>query len=87
MIISRVRIAPIRGRKLLAHAEIIIDDCFSVRDIRITRGKTGFDIEMPRIREGGRSREIAFALDAQTRKMIEQTVIAEYERVVGKRTR
>jgi stage V sporulation protein G len=80
MIISRVRISPIRGRKLLAHAEITIDECFSVREIRIVRTKTGYHVEMPKVREKGRYREVAYALDAQTRKMIEEAVIAEYER-------
>ena len=87
MVISRVRISPIRGRNLLAHAEITIDNCFSVRDLRISRGKTGYYVEMPKTRDKGRYREIVFALDAQTRKMIEQAVITEYEKVVGKRSR
>ena len=33
----------------------------------------------------GKYKEIAFALDAKTRKMIEEAVIAEYEKVAGKR--
>ena len=36
--------------------------------------------------KSGKYKEIAFALDAKTRKIIEETVIAEYEKVAGKRT-
>ena len=60
---------------------------FLCRDLRISRGKTGYYVEMPKTRDKDRYREIAFALDAQTRKMIEQAVITEYGGSCGKRTR
>ena len=42
---------------------------------------------MPRVKlKNGKYKEIAFASDANTRKMIEDAVIAEYEKVAGKRT-
>ena len=43
---------------------------------------------MPRGKlKNGAYKEIAFALDAKTRKMIEDVVIAEYEKLAGKRGR
>jgi stage V sporulation protein G len=67
---------------VLAHAEITIDECFIVREIRIVSTKDGHHVEMPKVREKGRYREVAYALDAPTRKMIEQAVLAEYEKRV-----
>jgi DNA-binding cell septation regulator SpoVG len=40
-----------------------------------------------RERKDGKYREVAYALDAKTRKMIEEAVIDEYEKVAGKQTR
>jgi hypothetical protein len=42
---------------------------------------------MPRVKlQSDKYKEIASALDAQTQRMIEDAVIAEYDKVTGKRT-
>jgi stage V sporulation protein G len=86
MKITRVRIAPVHVKnKLLGYAEIVIDDCFCVRDFKIIRQRTGYHIAVPQVKlENGSFKDIAFALDAETRIMIENAVIAEYEKGVGK---
>jgi stage V sporulation protein G len=87
MRITRVKIVPIDAGNLVAFADITIDNCFRVRDLRILRRPSGYHIAMPQLREsGGKYKDIAFALDAKTRKMIEEIVTAEYEKVAGKRT-
>jgi stage V sporulation protein G len=87
MRITRVKIVRIDAGHLVAFADITIDNCFRVRDIKILRRPSGYHIAMPQVKErGGKYKEIAFALDAKTRKMIEDTVAAEYEKVAGKRT-
>ena len=88
MRITQVKIARIDGPNVLGYAEITIDDCFCVRDLIIFRQPRGYRIAMPQVKlQSGRYKEIASALDAKTRKIIEEAVIAEYERVAGKRTR
>jgi stage V sporulation protein G len=88
MRITRVKIVPIDAGNLVAFADITIDNCFRVRDLKIFRRPTGYHIAMPQVKEkGSKYKEIAFALDAKTRKMIEDSVTAEYEKVAGKRTR
>jgi len=43
---------------------------------------------MPQMKEkDGKYREVAYATNAKTRKMIEEAVVAEYEKLAGKRTR
>jgi stage V sporulation protein G len=86
--ITQVKIVQIDGPNLLGYAEITIDDCFCVRDLIIFRKPKGYRVAMPRVKlQSGRYKEIVSALDAKTRKMIEDAVIAEYEKVAGKRTR
>jgi stage V sporulation protein G len=86
--ITQVKITRIDGANILGYAEITIDDCFCVSDLIIFRKPKGYRVAMPRVKlQSGRYKEIASALDAKTRKMIEEAVIAEYEKVAGKRTR
>jgi stage V sporulation protein G len=86
--ITQVRTLPVKGKDdFLGYAEITIDDCFRVKDIRILQRPSGYKIAMPQSKlKSGKFKEIACALDDTTQKMIEAVVIAEYEKVVRKRT-
>ena len=87
MKITQVRTLPVKGKDdLLGYAEITIDDCFRVKDIRILQRPSGYKIAMPQAKlKSGKFKEIVSALDDTTQKMIEAVVIAEYEKVAGKR--
>ena len=85
MRITQVRVARNDGSNLVGYAEITLDDCFCVRDLKILRREGGYYIAMPPAKlSNGRYREIASALDVKTRKMIEDAVIAEYEKLARK---
>jgi stage V sporulation protein G len=59
-------------------------DCFLVHDIRIIKGSTGFFISFPnRTQSEGGQRDIAFPVNAETRRMIEQAILVQHEKVVG----
>jgi stage V sporulation protein G len=84
MQISEVKIFPTRevGR-LKAYATIVFDNCFIVRDLKIIEGNKGLFVSMPsRKRKDGTFRDIVHPLNAETRQMIEDAVISEYNRVV-----
>ena len=86
MRITQVKIVSIDGDrdKLVAYAEITIDDCFCVRDLKILRQPTGYRVAMPQAKlKNGRYKDIAFALDAKTKKLIEDAVIAGYQKVLA----
>jgi stage V sporulation protein G len=84
MKVTSVRVLTTNEGNLLAYADITIDNCFRVRDLKIFRRPSGYFVAMPQVRqENGTYREIAFAINAKTRKMIEESVIAEYKRVTG----
>ena len=88
MRITQVKILRTGGSDLVAYANFTIDDCFRVRDLRLFRTPTGYYIAMPRVKEkDGQYREVVYPLNPKTRKAIEEAVIAEYEKVVGKRAR
>jgi stage V sporulation protein G len=67
--------------RLKAYATITIDSVFLIKDLRIINGNAGLFVAMPsRKMKDGTFRDIAHPLNGETRKMIEQKVLSEYER-------
>ena len=84
MEITEVRVFPVDEEKLKAFVSIIIDDCFVVSDIKIINGNNGLFISMPsKKRKNGTFRDIAHPLNNETRKMIEDKVLARYKEVLA----
>jgi stage V sporulation protein G len=86
MEITDVRVFPVEEEKLKAFVSIIIDDCFVISDIKIISGTNGLFISMPsKKRKNGTFRDIAHPLNNETRKKIEDKVLARYREVAVKR--
>ena len=84
MEITEVRVFPVDEDKLKAFVSIIIDDCFVVSDIKVINGTNGLFISMPsKKRKNGTFRDIAHPLNNETRKKIEEKVLARYREVVA----
>jgi stage V sporulation protein G len=84
MEITEVRVFPVDEEKLKAYASIVVDACFIVNDLKIIEGKRGLFISMPsRRRKRGGYRDVAHPLNNETRRLIEEHVLAEYQRVLG----
>jgi len=84
MEVTEVKVFPVTEENLKAYATIILDASFVVRDLKIIKGKTGYFVAMPsKKRKDGTYRDLAHPLNAETRQMIEDKVMAEYEREVG----
>ena len=84
MEITEVRVFPVDEEKLKAYASIVLDACFIVNDLKIIEGKRGLFISMPsRRRKRGGYRDVAHPLNNETRRLIEECVLAEYQRVLG----
>jgi stage V sporulation protein G len=84
MQVTEVRIRLANEEFVKAYASICFDDRFLVHDIRVIKGPTGLFISFPNTTQSeGGQRDIAFAVNAKTRTMIEQAVLAEYEKVVA----
>jgi stage V sporulation protein G len=86
MEITEVKVFPIQEEKLRAFVSIVIDRCFMVNDIKVIQGRDGLFISMPsRRKKNGDFKDIAHPLNNDTRRMIEERILTEYEGVVGER--
>ena len=85
MEITEVRISPSKGGKVRAFASIVIDDCFIVNDLRVLEGREGqLFVTMPaRKMRNNQMRDIAHPLRSDTRKVIEERVLAEFRQAVN----
>ena len=84
MQITEVRIRPTNEEFVKAYASICFDDCFLVHDIRVIKAPTGLFVSFPtRKLSDGTYWDIAFAANAETRMIIERTILAEYEKIVA----
>ncbi len=86
MKITEVKVFPVSEEKLKAFVSIVLDGCFMVNDIKVIRGKDGLFISMPsRKKKNGEFKDVAHPLNNETRQMIEDVVLDEYERILWER--
>lgn len=65
-------------------ATITFDNSFVVHDIKIIEGESGVFIAMPSKKmPNGSYRDIAHPINSETRKELEDAIIAEYENVLA----
>lgn len=86
MEITEIKVFPIEEEKLKAFVSIVFDRCFMVNDIKVIRGKDGFFISMPsRRKRNGKFKDVAHPLNNETRQMLEEQILSEYEQVIAAR--
>jgi stage V sporulation protein G len=86
MEITEVKVFPIQEEKLKAFVSIVFDQCFMVNDIKIIQGRDGLFISMPsRKKKNGEFKDVAHPLNNETRRMIEDKVLGEYQRILAER--
>jgi len=84
MEITEVRVFPVNEEKLRAYVTITFDQCFVIRDLKIIQGATGLFVSMPsKKRKDGTYRDIAHPINNETRRMLEEKIIAEYHKAVA----
>lgn len=84
MEITEVKIYPANEGKLKAYATMVIDNCFIIRDMKVIQGETDVFVSMPsRRKKDGTFKDVAHPLNQETRKEIEQKVLAEFENVMS----
>ena len=80
MQVTEVRVYPVDEEKLKAFVTITLDDCFVIRDLKIINGNKGLFVAMPsRKRKDGTYKDTAHPINNDTRKMIEDKVLEEYQ--------
>ncbi|MEE2776156.1 MAG: septation regulator SpoVG [Acidobacteriota bacterium] len=84
MEITEVKVFPIDEEKLRAFVSIVIDRCFMVNDIKIINGRDGLFISMPsRRKKNGDFKDVAHPLNNETRRGLEDRILAEYAELTG----
>ena len=78
----RVRLVKKDEGKLKAVASITIDDCFVVHDVKILEGNDDFFIAMlSKKTPDGEYKDIVHPLNTETRELIKNAVLTEFEKV------
>ena len=86
MEITRVKIGLCDDDRIKAYATITMDDCFVIQGLRLTYSKEkGYFLFMPgRKMADGTYVDIVYPLNNETRQMIQEKVVAEYETITGR---
>jgi stage V sporulation protein G len=89
MEITEVKVYPVDdGSRLKAYVTIVFSGEFIVRDLKLIEGHNGYFVSMPsRKRKDGTFRDIVHPLNPETRKAIEDAIIAEYNRTIASNSR
>ena len=88
MEITDVKVIPVDDEKLKAFVSIVFDQCFVVTDIKIIHGPKGLFVSMPsKKRKDGTFRDIAHPLNSDTRRMMEEQILARYRNDVTQASR
>ena len=83
MNITEVKVFPVEeGGRLKAYATVVFDDCFIIRDLKGMEGDKALFVSMPsRRRKDGSFRDIVHPLNSETRSMVEEKIVEEYNKV------
>ncbi len=82
MEITEIKVFPAKEGKLKAYATMVFNNCFIVRDLKIIESNKGMFVSMPsRRKKDGSFKDIVHPLNSETRKLIEEMIIAEYNKI------
>jgi len=83
MNITDVKVFLRESNQLKAFVNIVIDDAFIVRNIKVIEGDNGLFVAMPSRRvSSGEYRDIAHPINTETRNMIENIIIEKYKEIL-----
>ena len=86
MEVTQVKVFLADKDKLKAYAQIVFDNCFVVRELKIIEGNNGLFVAMPsRKMKDGTYKDTAHPLNSETRNMIEEKVIGVYMQELAKK--
>lgn len=73
------------GSKMKAVANLVIEDCFVVTNVRVIDGKNGLFVSMPsRQNADGKYSDVCFPIKPEVRKQIEKEVLDAYHDTLAK---
>lgn len=82
MEVTEVKAFPVEEGRLKAYVNFTLDDCFVVRDLGVICGTSGLFVSMSsKHRRDGACRDVDHLHNSETRRMIEERIIATYREV------
>ncbi|MFO7895904.1 MAG: septation regulator SpoVG [Candidatus Cloacimonadales bacterium] len=80
MNITDVKVFIRENNQLKAFVNIVIDDAFIIRNIKVIEGEKGLFVAMPSRRvSNGEYRDIAHPINTETRKRVEKLILEKYK--------
>jgi stage V sporulation protein G len=80
MNITDVKVFIRESNQLKAFVNIVIDDAFIIRNIKVIEGDKGLFVAMPSRRvSSGEYRDIAHPINTETRQMLEERILQAYK--------
>jgi stage V sporulation protein G len=80
MNITDVKVFIRESNQLKAFVNIVIDDAFIIRNIKVIEGDKGLFVAMPSRRvSSGEYRDIAHPINTETRQMLEEKILLAYK--------
>ena len=71
----------VEGNKMKGVASVVVNDAFAIHDIRIIESEKGLFLAMPsRKTSSGSFRDVAHPINAETRKIFEEAIFAEFNK-------
>jgi stage V sporulation protein G len=84
MQITEITIRPTNEGLVRVYVNIVFDNCFAVGEIGVLQGPTGLFVSFPAKKQrDGTHRQLAYPANAETRKMIQRAILAEYDKLVA----
>ena len=81
MEITEITVSLRDEEKLKAFVNVTFDNCFVVRGMKVIQGNNGYFVSMPsRKVEDGTYRDIAHPINNDFRSLVEEKILAEYEK-------
>ena len=88
MEVTDIKIVPVSKDDLRAYVIITVDHCLVIRDLKVIRGPNGYFVGMPyRKQADGSFFEIVSTITGEARKMLEERILGDYEKVSGERVK
>lgn len=90
--VTEVKIKPYKGKgSLVAFADVVFNDSLRVNGVKVLDGRNGLFVNMPsnKIEKDGEVewRDIVFPINKESRKEIQDNVLAAYKKEIGGNTK
>lgn len=84
MKITSIKVNKIENGRCKGIAEVVVDDCFVIKNIRLIEGDYGMFVAFPsREATNGQYVDICHPINQETRNMFNDQIIEEYKKVVS----